>query len=90
MPKTPANLRSLARAHTEMGIKVLAGIASAEDAPPAARVAAVTALFDRGWGRAPQVHSGEDGGDITITIRQILESGDKEEPLLLEHETLEN
>ena len=71
-----------------MGVKVLAGIASAEDAPPAARVAAVTALFDRGWGRAPQVHSGADSGDITITIRRILESGDKEEPLLLEHKTL--
>jgi len=60
-------LGSLARAHTEMGVKVLTGIASAEDAPPAARVAAVTALLDRGWGRAPEVHSGEDGGDITIT-----------------------
>jgi hypothetical protein len=75
--KIPPNLGSLARAHTEMGVKVLAGIASAEDAPPAARVAAVTALLDRGWGRAPQVHSGEDGGDITITIRRILESGDR-------------
>jgi hypothetical protein len=52
--KIPADLRSLARCHTEMGVKVLAGIASAEDAPPAARVAAVTALFDRGWGKAQQ------------------------------------
>ncbi len=50
---------------------------------PAARVAAVTALFDRGWGKA--LH----GNEIRVTIRQILESGDKEEPLLLEHETPE-
>jgi hypothetical protein len=64
MTKAPADLRSLARAHTEMGVKVLAGIASAEDAPPAARVSAVTALFDRGWGKAPQPHAGEDGKDI--------------------------
>jgi hypothetical protein len=38
----PADLGLLARSHTERGVKVLAGIASAEDAPPAARVAAVT------------------------------------------------
>ena len=87
MPKTPADLRSLARAHTAMGIKVLAGIASAEGSPPAARVAAVNALLDRGWGKAIQPHTGEDGGDITFVIRQILDSGDKEEPLLIEHET---
>jgi hypothetical protein len=49
-------------------------------------VSAAGILLDRGRGRAPQPHSGEDGGDITI--RQILES-DKEEPLLPEHETLE-
>jgi len=87
--KIPPNLGSLARAHTEMGVKVLAGIASAEDAPPAARVAAVTALFDRGWGKALQSHVGHDGNEIRVTIRQIFESGDKEEPLLLEHETPE-
>ena len=70
-----------------MGIKVLAGIASAEDAPPAARVAAVNALLDRGWGKAPQAHSDEDGNDIEIVIRRLTASG--EEPLLLEHEALE-
>ena len=70
-----------------MGVKVLAGIASAEDAPPAARVAAANALLDRGWGRAPQAHSDEDGNDIEIVIRRITASG--EEPLLLEHEPLE-
>ena len=69
-----------------MGIKVLAGIASAESSPPAARVAAVNALLDRGWGKAIQPHTGEDGGDIRVTIRQIIDSGDKEEPLLIEHE----
>ena len=51
--RIPPNLRSLARAHTELSIKVLAGIASAEDAPPAARVAAAAMLLDRGWGRLP-------------------------------------
>ena len=62
-----------ARAHTEMGVKVLAGIASAEDAPPAARVSAAQALLDRGWGKAPQPHTGEDDKDIRVTIRNITE-----------------
>jgi len=42
-----------------MGVKVLAGIASAEDAPPAARVSAAQALLDRGWGKPAQPHTGE-------------------------------
>jgi hypothetical protein len=33
-------------------------------------------LLDRGWGKAPQPHSGEDDKDIRITIRQIVESKD--------------
>ena len=39
-------------------------------------LSAASALLDRGWGRAPQV--GEDGGDIRITIRQIVEGGDED------------
>jgi hypothetical protein len=87
--KIPIDLRSLARGHTELCIKVLAGIVSQEAVPPAARVSAAGILLDRGWGRPPQAHTGENGeGDIRVTIRQILDSGDKEEPLLLEHERL--
>jgi hypothetical protein len=50
---------------------------------------AITALLDRGWGKALQTHVGHDGNEIRVTIRQIFESVDKEEPLLLEHETPE-
>jgi hypothetical protein len=63
----------LARGQTERRIKVLAGIMSQEAAPPAARVAAAGILLDRGWGRATQPHTGEDGGDVRVTIRQIVE-----------------
>jgi hypothetical protein len=55
-----------------MGVKVLAGIASAEDAPPAARVSVVQALLDRGWGKPAQPHTGEDG-EIRVTLRTITE-----------------
>ena len=74
MAKAPIDLRSLARAHTQMGLKVLAGIAACEDQPAAARVSAVALLLDRGWGKAPQPHTGEDGeSGITVTIRHITE-----------------
>ncbi|WP_283817289.1 hypothetical protein [Bradyrhizobium lablabi] len=38
-------------------------------------MSAASILLDRGWGRAPQSHDGEDGGDLRITIRQIVEGG---------------
>jgi hypothetical protein len=41
--------------------------------PPAARVPAASALLDRAWGKAPQPHAGEDGKDVRITLRQIVE-----------------
>jgi hypothetical protein len=74
-PKTLIEVKTLARAYTEHSINVLAGIASTSTSD-AARVAAATALLDRGWGRPKQVveHGGEDGNDIKITIRQIIEA----------------
>jgi len=45
---------------------------------PAARVAAAIAILDRGWGRPPQAHAGEDGGDLRITIREIVERRDED------------
>ena len=77
MAKTPADLRSLARSYTEMGVRVLAGIANAEEQPASARVAAVNALLDRGWGKPAQTHTGEDDKDIRVTIRQIVDCRDK-------------
>ena len=41
----------------------------------AARVHANIPL-DRGWGKPPQAHTGEDGKNISVTIRQIVERGD--------------
>jgi len=38
--------------------------------PAAARVAAATALLDRGWGKAAQSHAGADGeGPIELAVR---------------------
>jgi hypothetical protein len=73
MARAPTDIRSLARAHTEIAIKVLAGIAK-DGTNEGARVSAAQALLDRGWGKAPQSHTGEDGeGEITIVIRRLAE-----------------
>src|SRR6478735_4455577 len=83
-----ADLRSLARGHTDLCVKVLAGIVSQEASPAAARVAAASALLDRGWGRAAQVHSDADGGPIRIILRQIVDiTGEtRTEPALIGHD----
>ena len=77
MTKAPADLRSLARAHTELGIQTLAGIAR-NSTSDAARVQTVGMLLDRGWGKAPQPHTGEDDKDIHIILRNIVEERRKD------------
>ena len=54
MAKAPAQIRSLARAHTATALNVLAGIMNEPEAPAAARVSAAQALLDRGWGKPSQ------------------------------------
>ena len=77
MAKAPADLRSLARAHTELGIQTLAGIAR-NSTSDTARVSAAQALLDRGWGKPAQPHTGEDDKDIHITLRNIVEERRKD------------
>jgi hypothetical protein len=68
MAKTPTDIRSLARGHTEGALATLASIMHSGEAPPAARVAAANSLLDRGWGKPTQIVQGdEDGGPIQIT-----------------------
>jgi hypothetical protein len=67
MTKATADIRFLARAQTALAIRTLTGVCGSKAAPAAARVSAASALLDRGWGRAPQSHVGEDGGDIRVT-----------------------
>ena len=78
-------MRSLARGHTALSIKVLAGIAQ-NGQTDAARVAAATALLDRGWGRPPQAHTSADGEDeVRVVIRHIVNGRDVEQkPLQIE------
>jgi hypothetical protein len=68
MAKTPTDIRSLARSHTETAINVLVGIMNQSEAPQAARVSAANSILDRGWGKPAQPLTGEDEGPIQLTV----------------------
>lgn len=74
----PADIRSLCRAYTGEAIRHLAAIMRQREYSPAARVQAASVLLDRGWGKPPQAHTGEDDKDIRVTIRQIVECRDED------------
>jgi hypothetical protein len=73
MARTPTDIRSLARTHDAMSIRVLAGIARQKTAPPAARVAACRELLDRGHGKSEQ--SQDFNANVQVTIRRLLDIG---------------
>jgi hypothetical protein len=75
MTRAPSDIRSLARAHTAIAIKILAGIAK-DGTNESARVAAANVLLDRGWGKPPQARIGEADRGIRVVVRQI---GDRED-----------
>lgn len=50
MAKAPADIRSLARSHTETAIKVLVSIMNCPAAPESARALAATEILNRGHG----------------------------------------
>jgi hypothetical protein len=53
-PKELRDIVELARSHGPEAIKTLADVMNNDQAPPAARVAASTAILDRGYGKPPQ------------------------------------
>ena len=50
-PKILADVRELARAHTDTALNALVEIVENKKLPPAARVAAANSLLDRGYGK---------------------------------------
>ena len=76
MARNPVDIRSLCRAYTEETVRIVAGIVRAVETPPATRIAGAAMLWERGWGKAPQTHTGEE--DIRITIRHIIEGNGAE------------
>jgi hypothetical protein len=73
MSKTPTDIRSLARSHTESAIRVLAGIMNKEAAPDSARVAAANSLLDRGWGKPSQpIENGNGAFEVIQRIERTI------------------
>jgi hypothetical protein len=60
MPTSNREIRALARSHSRLAIKALAGIVRNEKATAAARVAAATVLLDRGWGKVIQPRASDE------------------------------
>ena len=63
-------VRDLAREATPMAIKTLKAVAGNAKAPPAARVAAATALLDRAWGK-PASTDLEGAEQLVIRILKL-------------------
>lgn len=64
MAKAPADIRSLARAHTSKAIRVLSEILDDAEVAAPARVSAAVALLDRGWGKPHQT--------TDVTVRKAI------------------
>jgi hypothetical protein len=89
-PKAVVEVQHLARAETVGSIRALVRVRDDKKAPPAAVVAAATALLDRGWGRPKQEI--ETTGNATIELhlvaarvisQELLQSADA--PPVIEH-----
>ena len=75
-PKALMDVIALARTHTALAIATLVRIASDEESPQSAAVAASTALLDRGWGKAmqPNEHTGAGGAPLIPTLTVTISS----------------
>lgn len=71
-PKEIAWLRELAREHTEAAIRTLAAVMNDGGASPSARVAAASALLDRGFGKPEQSQNvNVTGGNFIDYLRSL-------------------
>lgn len=72
MAKTPTQIRSLARSHTEEAINSLVGVMR-HSTNDSAKVAAAEKILDRGWGKAAQAIIGGTEDDPAVQIVHRIE-----------------
>lgn len=65
-PKGDAQLKALAREHTEAAITTLAK--GMKDRSGRTRVASAVAMLDRGWGKPTQHHEVDAGDELALAI----------------------
>ena len=76
MTKSITEIKSLARCHTELAIKTLAGVAQ-NGTSESAKVAASVALLDRGWGKAEQKLEAEHIIRYVADVPEVAETVDE-------------
>ena len=64
--KSPTDVCSLARSHTERAVQVLAQIMNCDAQPGMTRVTAAKVLLDRGWGKPNESHRIDVNGDHNL------------------------
>ena len=74
-PKLPEELKQLCRAKAEEAINVAAELLNDTQQPGTVRLKAAEILLDRGYGKAPQALTGEDGAPIPIQLIEIIKPG---------------
>ncbi|TAA50992.1 MULTISPECIES: DUF5681 domain-containing protein [unclassified Shinella] len=70
-PKADARVRELAQSQTENAIATLVSVMESLKSAPAARVAAATAILDRGWGKPLQAIAGDSDSDPINLLQRI-------------------
>lgn len=69
MARPKKDLKHLCRQHTDGAVRTLIGIMNQPKAPAAARIQAANSILERGWGKAAQPHTGEDGeGPLIVQV----------------------
>jgi hypothetical protein len=75
--KASADIRSLARSHTETAINTLIGVAKNSE-NDSARVTAAVHLLDRGWGKPKEDKNLSVSGEVRVILRRMLEDEDED------------
>ena len=76
--KLPDDVRSLARAYTNLSVQSLAGIVQNGESE-AARVSAAIHLLDRGWGKPKEDKNLTISGEVRVILRRMLDDEDEGE-----------
>ena len=85
VPRTPAEVKALAREHTVGAIETLVRVHKNPKSPPAARVAAASEILNRGWGRAPSTDLEGAESLVIKVVKFAQEQIEENEMKVIEH-----
>ena len=65
--KATREIKALAQKYTDEALKTLVQVMQTSESDQA-RVSAARELLDRGYGKSPQAHTGQDGGPLKLEL----------------------